>query len=64
MEPERKQFPGLWEGEDGLWAEGTGHRAEVGSRQPALGQCCPEQVDVTGGAEKREGKACVVYREK
>ena len=49
------------------WAVGRGqrrgHRAEVGSQQPAPGQCWPEQVDVTGRAERREGQACVVYRE-
>lgn len=49
------------------WAVGRsqcrGHRAEVGSQQPALAQCCPEQVDVAGRAERREGKACAVYGE-
>lgn len=32
MEPERKQFPGLSEGEDGLWAEDTGQRWGAGSQ--------------------------------
>lgn len=44
---------------------GCGQRTQGRGGEPAAspGQCCPEQVDVTGGAERREGKACVVYRE-
>lgn len=62
---ERKQFPGLWKGEDGLWAgvSAEGTRAEVGSQEPALGQSCPEQVDLTGRVERRGGRAQVAYRE-